>query len=162
MPDTTAPVSDRVIGIARDYAELAAAIRQRCNDLNVGYETLDYVAGLPLRYCAKLFSPLPVKHIGATSLGPLLGALGLKLVVEIDQEQFERVKNRLTPRKSSRATRQTHRGHPNARAPLVGNTEWAKIMNARRTVLLTPKTRSRLARRAARIRWKRARQAAST
>jgi len=50
---------------------------------------------LPLRYCSKLFSPLPVKHIGSASLGPLLGALGLRLVVEIDHEQFERMKSRL-------------------------------------------------------------------
>ena len=46
-------------------------------------------------YCSKLFSPLSVKHFGSVSLGPLLGALGLGLVVEIDHEQFERMKSRL-------------------------------------------------------------------
>jgi hypothetical protein len=99
---------------------------------------------LPLRYCSKLFSPLPVKHIGGVSLGPLLGALGSRLVVEIDHEQFERMKSRLVPRKASGPGRRKQR-HPNSRSELVGNTEWAKIRNARRAVLLAPPERSSIA-----------------
>jgi hypothetical protein len=40
-----------------------------------------------------------MKILGHISLGALLGALGIKLIVVEDPEQLERVQARLTPRK---------------------------------------------------------------
>jgi hypothetical protein len=98
---TAAP--DRVIGIARNYSELLDALKRRTAELGVTMELVDEIAGLPARYVAKLFAPIPVKSVGKTSLGPLLGALGLKLIIAEDLEAFRRVKCRLVRSKHAGA-----------------------------------------------------------
>ena len=159
MQDATAAVSptapDRVLGIARSYDVL----KRRTAEFNVTMERVDDIAGLPARYVSKLFAPLPVKNFGRTSLGPLLGALGVELVVRVDQGQFDRIKARLRPR-ASPAFRRKH-WHPNSREQLRGNSEWGRVMRARATVLLSPKMRQRIAREAARARWAKVKPAAN-
>jgi hypothetical protein len=167
---TAAPVAGRIIGIAKSYAELIDALKQRTAELGVTMETVDHVAGLPLRYCSKLLAPVPVRSIGATSLGPLLGALGLRIAVIVDEEQFERIRNRLTPRKAPPLRKSSdafspmnsalRRTHPNCRPQLVGNSEWSKVMNARRQILMSVKARRDSARHAARARWAKGKPAA--
>jgi hypothetical protein len=150
---TAAPTAaPRVIAVVRSYTELIDALKARTAELGVTMEVVDHVAGLPLRYCSKILAPVPVKNVGPVSLGPLLGALGVQLIVAVDEEQFARVKNRLTVRKSSGAFRRPH-PHPNSRVELRGNTAWGKIMAARRMLLLSPQERRRSAKRAARVRW---------
>jgi hypothetical protein len=58
--------------------------------LQVSRECLDDVSGLPAFYVAKLLGPKRLKHIGMISLGPLLGALGLKLLVIEDPKTTKR------------------------------------------------------------------------
>jgi hypothetical protein len=60
--------------------------------------TLDEITGLPDRYTAKLFGPKQVRRIGMVSLGPLLQALGLRLVAVEDPEQTAQIADRITPR----------------------------------------------------------------
>jgi hypothetical protein len=146
---TAAP--DRVVGEARTYDELIKLFRMRCDELGVAMERLDDVSGLPSRYISKLLAPVPVKGVGRVSLGPLCGTLALKLIVAIDQEQYERIKARLKPG-ASPASRRKHR-HPNSRKQLRGNSEWGRIMRARATVLLSPQQRRHIAKQAARARW---------
>jgi hypothetical protein len=81
---------------------LIAAVRARCAELHTTYETIDYVAGLPLRYTGKILSPSQDRHLGAISMGPLLGVLGLKLIVVVDEAEFERICARVTVRKIKR------------------------------------------------------------
>jgi len=82
----------------RDYQQLLDALRFRQNQLNISRETIDEVAGLPQRYTSKLLAPFPIKGVGRISLGPLLGALGLKLLVVEDIEALDRVRSRLAQR----------------------------------------------------------------
>ena len=44
---------DRVLAEIRDYRELITALRREVIGLNVRWETLDAIAGLPERYLAK-------------------------------------------------------------------------------------------------------------
>jgi hypothetical protein len=53
---------------------------------------------LPDGYASKLLSPIPYRTVGLLSLGPLLGALGLKLAVLPDAEALAKVRHRLPQR----------------------------------------------------------------
>jgi hypothetical protein len=86
--------------VCRDYAELIAALKARMAELGVTMETLDDISGLPTRYVSKIFSPTPLRGLGRVSLGPLIGALGLKLIVAEDAEQLARIRSRLIQRKA--------------------------------------------------------------
>jgi hypothetical protein len=147
----------RIIAEARDYAELIRAFRTWIHELNVAGETVDYVAGLPLRYCGKLLAPVPVRSIGRTSLGPLLGALGLKLVVAVDHETLERIRHRLEPRRHA-SVAMLPVGKARQKAFYM-DSEVSRLFNIRRTLKLSPRRRSSIARIAAKARWARVRQA---
>jgi hypothetical protein len=145
----------RQLGVVRSYDELIEAIRNRILDLNTTGESVDYVAGLPLRYCAKLLAPQRIRTIGSKSLAPLLGALGLALVVIEDEEQLARIRHRLEPRKK-KAVEMRSAMRPDAK-PTNG---WGLWMNAMRCLALSDQQRSASARHAAQVRWRRHRQAA--
>jgi hypothetical protein len=76
---------------ASGYDELQAALRDRAEQLGTTRLAIDEVAGLPMRYAGKVLAPEQVKTLlGAKTLGPILQALGLRLVVEHDPEAFAR------------------------------------------------------------------------
>jgi hypothetical protein len=88
----------RQLAEATNYDSLIAAFRNRVAELQVAGETIDEVAGLPARYSAKLLGPTQVRKIGAISLGPLLGALALKLVIVEDENALRQYGPRLKRR----------------------------------------------------------------
>jgi hypothetical protein len=90
------PPQLRPIAIAREYGELINALRDRAEELNVSRETLDAVSGLQSGYTAKLLVGL--KGLGRVSLGPLLGSMGVVLVVMEDPIALAKVRDRLVPR----------------------------------------------------------------
>src|SRR4051794_38656581 len=90
------------LAIVRDYKELIAAIRARRDALDITHETIDAVAGLQAGYTSKLLVDPPMKCAGRVSLGAMLGALGLMLLVVEDPAALERVRARLTKRKYRR------------------------------------------------------------
>jgi hypothetical protein len=94
-------MAPRQLAEATDYHELIAAFRNRAAELQVSGETIDEVAGLPCRYAAKLLGPNAVRRVGAISLGPLLGALGIKLVVVEDENALRQLGSRLKKRNSN-------------------------------------------------------------
>jgi hypothetical protein len=145
----------RIIAECRDYAQLVAALRAWIAELNVAGETIDDVAGLPLRYTAKLLGPAQLKGIGPISMGPLLGALGLKLVVAVDHETLARISYRLVKCKNARSAllaqpKRKRKGFSLFR----GNPDLARMLANRVNMSRTPEQRSRLAKRAARERWR--------
>jgi len=87
----------RQLAEATDYNGLIAAIRSRVAELQLAGETIDEVADCQLatpRSCSG--------HAGAPNrdafAGPLLGALGLKLIVVEDEDALRRVAGRLKRR----------------------------------------------------------------
>lgn len=146
--------TDRIIATVRDYDQLVAALRARVAEFGVSAEVIDDTAGLPVRYTSKLLAPIPIKGIGRVSLGPMLGALGLKLIVVEDTEALARVQARL----KRKADQYAHTGmHTRSRHQWRGDSQWGKVLAARRILMLTPRQRTKIAKRAAAARWRKAR-----
>jgi hypothetical protein len=96
----------RRIAVVSNYSELIACLRQRAETLNISNVVLDDVSGLQDGYSGKLLSLNPKRTLGRLSLGLMLGALGLRLIVVEDREALKRVKGRLEPRKRNGLHRQ--------------------------------------------------------
>jgi hypothetical protein len=141
------------IATARNARELCDAFRARVDQLNISMETLDSIAGLPLRYSAKLLAPVPVKQFGPMSLDAMLGALGLRLAVFEDAEQMARVKDRMVERKRRDKPMHSNTVHIQISGRKLKRAQRKGGVNSRKN--LTPKERRKLARRAATARWAR-------
>lgn len=141
----------RVIAVARDYRELVAALRSWVVELGTSGETIDHVAGIATRYTSKLLAPLPIKHLSHQTMGPVLGALGLKLIVAVDEEILAKMRPRLTRRHN--AGGKMLAGKKPRKYGLTGDSQWGFVMACRQNVLLSPKQRSARARHAAKVRW---------
>jgi len=88
------------LGVITTYEDLLNVLRARAleRQITVGGEDTSEVSGLPIGYVQKLIGPRPVRRIGMTSLGPILGVLGLKLIAIEDAEAVRRIGNRLKKR----------------------------------------------------------------
>ena len=72
-----------------------------CSDLKISSDQNAAVAGLPSGYLQKVIGSRPVKKIGAKSFGPILGLLGVRLLMIVDAEACERYGKRLRTRTES-------------------------------------------------------------
>jgi hypothetical protein len=94
----------RVLALVSEYAELVGALRARCDEVGISFETLDEIAGFTDRYSSKLLSPSrrPIRRLGHMSMGVLLASLGVRLLPIEDPEALARVRARYRPRKQAR------------------------------------------------------------
>jgi len=83
-------MDERRIAVVSDYDGLIAAFRARADELKVTRETLDSVTGLQSGYAGKLLAPVPMKSLGRVSLGPMLQAMGLAIVLVEDPDALRR------------------------------------------------------------------------
>lgn len=152
----------------RSMPELVDAIRRRRDELNISHETIDNIAGLQSGYTSKLLGPIQLKGFSHMSLGAVLGALGIGLVVIEDPEATAKVQGRWQKRKRPQrllpsitvsienevpATMQIT---PELQAQLRDPTFMRSIGlrgNLKRNERLSPWKRRVLARRAAKARW---------
>jgi hypothetical protein len=67
-----------------DHEGLRDALRQRVEQLNVSRTCLDEITGLPSGYVSKILAPYGRKRIGGLSLGLIVQAAGLKMVLVDD------------------------------------------------------------------------------
>ena len=67
-----------------------------------GLDSVDHVSGMTKGWSSKTIGTSPIKRIGALSLAPMLGALGLKLALVVDEEAFAKIRPRLAQRKTAR------------------------------------------------------------
>ena len=144
----------RIVGIAREPAELRRLLRDRAEQLNISRETIDDLACLPDGYSAKLLCEPPVKEIGPKSLWPMLDALGLAFIAVVDERRMIRVTKR--PKRKFRYDWNRH--SRNAKA--LSMMRRAAVKNGflggkARLVKMTPQQRSLVARHAAMTRWRR-------
>ena len=146
----------RQIATVHDYDGLIAAIRARSDELQITRETLDDASGLHGGYCGKLLSPIPIKTLGHVSLGPILGALGLALIVVEDLRRSARSAPRLVKRERARAmlpARVLPAESPKARPDLKGNSEWSRDHERAAGVAAHATAAAAIAHIAARARW---------
>jgi hypothetical protein len=78
----------------RSYDDLIIAIRAVKEFLGLSNETVEEIAGLTRGHFDKMFGPSREKKMGPQTLPLILGALGIRLRVEIDPEQAKRVASR--------------------------------------------------------------------
>jgi DNA-binding phage protein len=100
LADTDFPSS-----AVRSHDDPIVAIRAVKEFLGLSNETLEEIAGLTRGHVDKILGPSGEKKIGPQTLALILGALGIRLRVEVDPEQSKRVAARWT-RRNERQVRQ--------------------------------------------------------
>jgi hypothetical protein len=91
------------LGEIRDYFDMQAIIRDRAAAFQVTREGLDDVAGIPNGYAAKLLAPYPIRFLGPKTMGPVLEALGLKLIAVEDPEAVSKHANKIARHRAERS-----------------------------------------------------------
>lgn len=74
------------LGTARSYADLQPILRARADALGLSRVELDRIAGVPAGYSSKVLAEVPLRQLGPDTLGPMVGALAVKLIVVEDPE----------------------------------------------------------------------------
>lgn len=157
----------------RSMPELIAALRARRDELQITHETIDSIAGWPAGYAGKLLAPEPIKNLGWMSLGLALDTLGIALMVVPDEEQIKRVEKRWTKRERPNRAPASISASIDCEVPivlavtsrfkrLIDNPEFLRRFTSlggkARAKSLSPRQRVVIAKRAARIRWRRQRE----
>jgi hypothetical protein len=112
----------------RSYDDLIIAIRAVKEFLGLSNETLEEIAGLTRGHVDKIIGPSREKKIGPQTLALILGALGIRLRVEVDPEQARCVASRWTRRNEL----QVRRRQP---LPALWFADEDELGNGRQTVI---------------------------
>jgi hypothetical protein len=150
VPAHTSPVAPRPIATVRSYDDLRRAVADYCDRIAMSRMELDAEAGLTDGHAAKLLSARARKKLGIVTLGRVMAAAGLVLIVAIDPDAPYRdldVSN--IESKRQRYDRAKHWRN-------IKGSAWGRRLVAMRNVKLSPEQRSEIARNAARARWSRA------
>lgn|SRR5262249_21051133 len=153
MADEGEAPRGRVIAEFSDYDQLINGLRLRAAELNVSGEALDARAGLASKYSQKLLGQQQVRRIGAVSMRPFFGALGVRCLI-VEDTPAEQLRNSIEPRNGSYV-------RPSQTYVIVTNRKWARIQKlgqeARRAIWgkLTPQQRSNMMRALTLKRWRR-------
>jgi hypothetical protein len=94
------------------YDELVEAIRVRVDEMNISREELDLQAGIPTGYSGKCLGPAQVKRLSYATMGPVLGAIGCKLLLVEDPEQTAKILRRAQPRDTRQVRSGTYKRGP--------------------------------------------------
>jgi hypothetical protein len=96
----------RALAVVHDYPSLIAVLRRRAEQLDISNATLDGATGLADGYVGGVLAMNGKRTLGKLSLGLLLSAMGLRLVVVEDREALKRVRPLLERRKHNGKHRQ--------------------------------------------------------
>jgi hypothetical protein len=133
------------------YAALIRAWRARASELGIALTgaAVHEVCGLPNFYLAKILSPSPkpAKRFGSVSLGPIMAALGLKILLIDDPAAREQYTSRIPKRRQEFA----HGGSFTVSLSRQYMRKIGKTGGLRRAELA--RKRSAAASKAAKIRW---------
>jgi hypothetical protein len=135
--------------IVLDYEALLEGFRDRVEDLDVPRFEINEAGGFTTRYAEKLLCDPPMKTLGMHSLGRMLKATGMALVLVIDDERFAPIRAEMAKRK--------RRMRPNARIIEIRgyfNAGNARQMGSKRWEGLSDEERARAMRKVARARWR--------
>ena len=83
--------ASQAIGTITSYDDLILVARQRMDQLEITFETLDAISGVQPGYSAKLLCPGHCKTFGPISFCAVMGALSMKLIAVEDLEALSRV-----------------------------------------------------------------------
>jgi hypothetical protein len=77
-----------------DHGQLIAAFRQRIEQLDVSWETVEDIAGLQMGYLSKCLGTPPLKRASPFTIFLIASALGLRLSLTQDPAATEKLKGR--------------------------------------------------------------------
>lgn len=135
------------------------ALRLAFDQMGASYRTVNDLAGFTDGHAEKLLAPLPIKNMGPATFGPLLGALGAKIIVVVDESAsaYVRGHHRYQARRRDAPSRFTskkvRKSWERKRKAKLLPSERARAIRAISTLKSTPAERKRRARHAATIRW---------
>jgi len=93
------------------YTELIAGIQAQVEALGVRQSDFDELAGFAPGLSGKVFGMLQVKRLGPEKLFDALRAAGLRMRIEVDPEQLEKMKARIANNFNPRQANQARNGH---------------------------------------------------
>lgn len=97
--------------IVTSYTELMAAIQAQVAALGVRLVDFDDLAGFPAGLSGKVFGMLQVKRLGPEKMFDAIRAAGLRIRIEEDPEQVEKMKRRISENYNPRQANQARNGH---------------------------------------------------
>jgi hypothetical protein len=133
------------IAAVRSYDDLRRVVADWCESIHMTRAELDVEAGLADGHAGKLLARRARKKLSIVSLGRIMAAAGLVLIVARDNEAPQRKSHAST---YASTTRQNHWRRNRG-------TAWGRRMAALRALKLAPEQRSEIARKAAGARWSR-------
>lgn len=144
------------------YSELIGAIRDQVGRLEVRYEDFDTLAGFASGLTGKAFGLAQVKRLGPEKLFDALRAAGLRLRVEEDPEQAEKMRRRIAenfiPRQANQARMGNHASPISSQLLSRVFKHLSRKGGQARMRKMTKAERSAHASHAANARWKRVRK----
>ena len=93
------------------YTELIAGINAQREALGVRMSDFDDLAGFPAGLTGKAFGMLQVKRLGPEKLFDAIRAAGLRIKLEVDPDQVEKMKQRISEHYNPRQENQARNGH---------------------------------------------------
>jgi hypothetical protein len=139
------PGAVQPIAIVRSYDDLRRVVADWCEAIHMTRAELDMEAGLADGHAGKLLARRARKKLNIVSLGRIMAAAGLVLIVARDHEAPQHKPNAST---YASTTRQNHWRRNRG-------TAWGRRMAALRALKLAPEQRSEIARNAALARHRR-------
>jgi len=138
------------IATVRSYDDLRRAVANHCDRVGMSRMELDAEAGLTDGHSAKLLSARARKKLGIVTLGRVMAAAGLVLIVAIDPDAPHRDLNASKLVSRSRRYDRTKHWRRDRKS-----SAWGKRMAALRALKLSGPQRSQIARNAALARHRR-------
>jgi hypothetical protein len=133
------------IATVRSYDELRRAVADYCDRIGMTRMELDRRAGITEGHAGKLLARKAVKKFGPMSLGLVLAATGLVLIVAEDHEAQPHAEH----------AHDNASGEPTKHWRYTRGSGWGRRMAALRTLKQSAAERSASASKAARARWQR-------
>jgi hypothetical protein len=134
-----------------DYEGLRKALNACREKRDISFERMDEITGAPPGYFAKLLGPRAIRRIGLQSLGWAFGGLGVKCVIVSDPEALAKVESRYAKRDNAHL-QSVRGGVLNVSIKRAFLRKIGAKGGVNRWKNVSPKKRSRLARRAVKIR----------
>jgi hypothetical protein len=142
QPIKGATAAPQPIATVRSYEDLRRVVAEHCEQIGMTRAELDVEAGIADGHAAKLLARRARKKLGFVTLGRVMAAVGLVLLVAIDLDSQS--SPQACPPRPPRQHWRDQRG-----------SAWGKRMAARRALALSDERRSEIGRIAARARWQR-------
>lgn len=149
----TAPITN--------YDEMVDVLRARKSELGLSDAVVDELTGLPTGYTGKVLGPARVKKMGALSLWLMLEVLAFDMRLDSSVEKAAKMQERWEKRSEGQANEKNHARPVSMRTLARKHRDTfrasAKAANRARQAALSPEQRTKLARRAAKTRWRKPR-----